>query len=152
MSLYVVLALLNGMVVALSRALNGRLSAARGPFFASYTNHWVGFALLSLLLVLLSGEELTSLASAPWYSWTGGLIGAMYVAVNSFVLTRLGVSRAALLVISGQMVFGVIIDLLKGLDRNMIMQLSGLVLIVLGIILSQQKTLSKQTKIESQKC
>ena len=43
MSLYVLLALINGLVIGLSRALNGRLSHSVGPFRASLCNHLVGF-------------------------------------------------------------------------------------------------------------
>ena len=152
MTSLIFLALLNGVFIGLSRSLNGQLSQKRGPFKASFHNHLIGFLALSLLIISFNQSLVMSLPVwriDTWYLYFGGLIGALYVALNSYVLNQLGAMKAALLVISGQMLTGLIIDWvllnstlnlfdLSGL-LPLLMQISGVVLIILGIALSQKK-------------
>lgn len=152
MTSLIFLALLNGVFIGLSRSLNGQLSQKKGPFKASFYNHLIGFLALSLLIISFNHSFVMSLPAwqiDTWYLYFGGLIGALYVALNSYVLNQLGAMKAALLVISGQMLTGLIIDWgllnstlnlfdLSGL-LPLLMQISGVVLIILGIALSQKK-------------
>ncbi|MGB0944204.1 MAG: DMT family transporter [Marinomonas sp.] len=146
MSLLILLALTNGLCIGLSRSLNGQLSLHKGPFKASFYNHIFGFLFLSLILICLD-TELSSLAPAwhkeTWYLFLGGVIGAFYVALNSYVLNQLGAMKAALLVISGQMVTGVLLDIVfsASLDKLFpyILQGLGIIFIILGVRLSQKK-------------
>lgn len=150
MSFFIFLALINGICIGLSRSLNGQLSLYKGPFKASFYNHIFGFLFLSLVLFFLD-IELSSLAPAwhkeTWYLFLGGVIGALYVALNSYVLNQLGAMKAALLVISGQMVTGVLLDLAFSSTFNNItfymMQFLGIGFIILGIGLSQKKPTSE---------
>ncbi len=48
MTLLILMGLLNGVAVSLSRTLNGRLASARGAMTASLANHLLGFGLLGL--------------------------------------------------------------------------------------------------------
>lgn len=114
MSFLILLALFNGVCISISRAVNGRLALDRGAFSASLCNHIVGFLFLSLLLAASGGFSLDQTGQAPWGAYLGGAIGALFVALNSYVLPRLGAMRAALLIISGQMLAGVAIDSLNG--------------------------------------
>ncbi|CAI1685954.1 Uncharacterized protein conserved in bacteria [Serratia ficaria] len=114
MSFLILLALFNGVCISISRAVNGRLALDRGAFSASLCNHIVGFLFLSLLLAASGGFSLDQTGQAPWGAYLGGSIGALFVALNSYVLPRLGAMRAALLIISGQMLAGVAIDSLNG--------------------------------------
>mgnify|MGYP000104568370 FL=1 len=154
MTLFIFLALINGLFIGLSRSLNGQLSQQKGPFKASFYNHLVGFLLLSLIIVTF-GFEVKSLSSAwNWdngYLYLGGLIGALYVALNSYVLNQMGAMKAALLVISGQMMTGVLLDfILSPMASSVLpylMQVLGVILIVLGIALSQKKPNKQSTNI-----
>lgn len=154
MTLFIFLALINGLFIGLSRSLNGQLSQDKGPFKASFYNHIVGFLLLSLIILTL-GIEIKSLSSA-WdnnsgYLYLGGLIGALYVALNSYVLNQMGAMKAALLVISGQMMTGVLLDFVlnpitSGLLPYLI-QILGVIFIILGIALSQKRQVTQTTNI-----
>ncbi|WP_299493909.1 DMT family transporter [uncultured Shewanella sp.] len=140
MSLYIVIALLNGVVISLSRVLNGRLSLHVGPLKASVYNHLVGFLVLTLTLIFYGVFQLSSILlmlSVPWYLYLGGFIGALYVALNSFILARLGVANTALLVISGQMLMGVLLDSQLHDSKEVSIKLLGVILIGCGIYCSQ---------------
>lgn len=134
MGLYIFFGLLNGCCIALSRILNGQLSASRGAFKASFVNHIVGFSLLSVLVLIWFGLPAELPTSTVLYS--GGVIGALYVAVNSFVMTRLGATHAIVLVIAGQMLFSLGIDAASRdtmQSESFVQELFGASLIVLGI-------------------
>lgn len=132
----VLLALFNGVCISISRAVNGRLALDRGAFSASLCNHIVGFLFLSLLLAMVGGFNGDSFGQAPWGAYLGGLIGALFVALNSYVLPRLGTLRAALLIISGQMLAGVVIDRLRDSNGSAGLQILGVGLILLGVYLA----------------
>lgn len=142
MSFFIILALLNGACITLSRILNGQLSISRGAFQASFVNHIGGFIFLSLIL-LITTQTPTLPSFSQWPLLTGGLLGALYVALNSVVLTRLGSTQAIILVISGQMFFGILLDILNRNDVSLLGNLCGVLLIVLGIVLKNTRLLTR---------
>lgn len=132
------LAILSGILISLNRAANGRVGMSLGAFKASYWNHLVGFVFLTLILLLISGFVWDQAATAPWYVYLGGVLGTFFVAINSYVIPRLGVTKTALLVISGQMLIGVIISNHSSSIISLLMQLLGVVLILAGVYWGQQ--------------
>ncbi|WP_375753572.1 DMT family transporter [Vibrio sp. HN007] len=135
MWMYILLALLNGFCIAIARILNGQLSVSRGPFSASFINHVGGFLFLTLVMLYLLSPPLLSGGSVVMYG--GGVIGALYVAINSLVMTRLGSTNTIILVISGQMLVSLLLDSPTNNDGEMLLKLSGVMLIVAGIALKE---------------
>ena len=70
----ILLGLLNGVAVSLSRTLNGRLASARGAMTASLANHLLGFGLLGALLIL-KGAPWERLAGLDPWLLLGGVLG-----------------------------------------------------------------------------
>lgn len=114
MVVIILIALLNGGFIALSRTFNGALAKRSNALIASCCNHIVGFALLSVWLMCLDSEADKLLSQPPTYLYLGGMIGALFVALNSWALPSLGVMHCTLLVICGQMLTGVVLDALSG--------------------------------------
>lgn len=131
MSVYILLGLLNGVCIALSRILNGQLSLHRGAFHSSYVNHLVGFGFLSLMMLCLFSPP--DLHHTNLFVYTGGAIGAFYVAVNSLVMIKLGSTNSIILVVAGQMLTSLFIDYLIGVPQELLLQIIGVSLIVAGI-------------------
>lgn len=140
MTLYIILALANGVCIALSRILNGQLSVHRGAFKASYINHLIGFIFLSLLAMLL--VEPPQFYTEDITLYAGGVIGALYVAINSAVMSKLGSTNAIILVISGQMLFSLLLDSPLQSDGFML-KVAGVALIVMGIALKEHQKSKK---------
>lgn len=135
--IFILLALLNGILIALARGLNGRLAAQRDAFYASWINHLVGFTALSVMVLVTMGGRPEGLASVPPWLYLGGMIGALYVSLNSYIVPKLGVTVATLLVIAGQMVMSIVLDLWLGklpwvLNGPMLMLILGSALLVFG--------------------
>ena len=134
----ILLALLNGALIGLARTLNGRLSVSRGAFAASFVNHIVGFALLTLLLWFFIGEVSFD-SSVPMHVYLGGAIGALYVAVNSFVLHKIGAVTSILCVLSGQMIASLLIDVWYLNSELSLMQVGGVLMIIAGMYITLSK-------------
>lgn len=83
------------------------------------------------------------LGSAPWWSYTGGLIVAFYVFSITFLAPRLGVGTAIALVVTGQVMAALTIDHF-GLMRSLTFPLTparalGAALMVIGAFLALRR-------------
>ena len=134
--LYAVLA---GLLVGLSRQLNGRLALSGSPLIASFWNHLVGFIALTALGLAIGGLLPAGAADAPWHAYIGGPIGVVFVASGSWLIPRIGAVNTALLVIGGQMVSGVLLDLARGAPSTLWASTLGVVLILGGMALTQRR-------------
>jgi transporter family-2 protein len=135
----ILMALLAGVAVSLSRSVNGRLSLATTPLVSSFWNHIVGAAALTLVALLSVGVIPASAATAPWHAWIGGPIGVVFIALGSWLVARIGAALTAMLVIAGQMISGVALDLLRGTSGNLALTLAGVALILAGMALAQRR-------------
>jgi bacterial/archaeal transporter family-2 protein len=138
MVLMVALAVLAGALVSLSRQLNGRLSVATSPFESSFWNHLVGLLALVLAGILFGGLWPPGLALAPWQAWIGGPIGVVFIALSSLAVARIGAVATALAIIAGQMVSGVLLDLLREVDGSNAARALGVVLILGGMLIARR--------------
>jgi transporter family-2 protein len=128
LSILIALALLNGALIATSRAINGHLGRKVGPIRASLWNHAVGFLFLTLFAVATLRSEIARASAAPPTAWLGGLLGVAFVALNSYAVPRLGAARTTSFVVGAQMLAGI------GLDRvgDVRVALAGAILIIAG--------------------
>ncbi|WHO75949.1 DMT family transporter [Rhizobium sp. BT03] len=139
MMVFILLACLGGVLVGLSRQLNGRLSISTTPLVASFWNHAVGFAVLTCLGLFVGGLLPAGAAEAPWYIYLGGPIGVIFVAAGSWAIARIGAVNAALLIIGGQMVTGVAFDYLSAVPTSFWANATGIVLIIGGMTVSRSR-------------
>jgi transporter family-2 protein len=136
---YVLLAFSNGLIIALARVVNARLSESKGPMRASLWNHFVGFVLLLVVVAITSDFSfLRTIGDVPAAAYLGGIIGACFVALNSFVMPRIGAMRTILLVISGQMISASLLDSMTNVIASFPAQLLGVSLILVGITISRR--------------
>lgn len=140
MTLWIAMAFTGGVFVALSRQINGRLSLSNSPLIASFWNHIVGFVVLTALGLVLGGLLPAGAADAPWYAFIGGPIGVVFIASGSWLIPRIGAVNTALLVISGQMVSGVVLDLFSDQPPKIWASALGVLLIMAGMALTQRRS------------
>ncbi|MBN7808722.1 DMT family transporter [Agrobacterium rosae] len=139
MIVWIAMAFTGGVFVALSRQVNGRLSLSNSPLIASFWNHIVGFLVLTALGLIIGGLLPAGAADAPWYAFIGGPIGVIFIASGSWLVPRIGAVNTALLVISGQMVSGVMLDLFSDQPPKAWASALGVLLILAGMVLTQRK-------------
>ena len=132
----VAIALAGGILVSLSRQLNGRLSLNTSALESSFWNHVVGLAVLVLAALIWGGLLTPGWQEAPLWAYVGGPVGVVFIAASSWLITRIGAVRTAALIIAGQMVFGVILDLIMGAPGSNLARVTGVALILAGMLVA----------------
>lgn len=139
---FIVLAVIAGMMMPTQAAINNKLAVTiNSPVLAALVSFVVGTIAL-LLYVLAAGIPLGNLLDAKNASaiaWTGGVLGAFFVASTVALVPRLGVALTFSLIIAGQMLVTLVIDHfgLLGVpvkEVNLI-RVVGVTLITIGVIL-----------------
>lgn len=139
MMLPLLFALGAGVLIGVSRSVNGRLSLSTTPLIASFWNHIVGFAFLSAVALIFGGLLPNGWPDAPLTAWAGGTVGVLFVASGSWLVARIGATMTAMLVIAGQMVSGVVIDLLIGRAEGLGIKAAGVALILGGMAMLRRR-------------
>ena len=136
----VVLGCLAGAVVGVQRALNGQINEhSHQSFTTSLLNFITGTSLLVVLIlggVLIGKIELVPLPMGPWWIYTGGTIGVIYIAFTSTIVQHLGVLTFTLFSVGGQLVGSLVIDLVSptnGVNVSVYL-VTGIVMTYLGVI------------------
>ena len=138
-------AFLAGALIALQAPTNAMLSrAVASPVNAALVSFAVGFgALLAAALALGARPDAAAVRSLPWYAWTGGLYGAVFVALAAFAAPRLGVTFFLMMAIAGQLAMALFLDKTGafGLDVQPIslQRVGGVLLVLAGAWLVQQR-------------
>lgn len=130
---FVALALLAGVLVSLSRQINGRLALSTSALHSSWWNHLVGLVFITIAGLLAGSLFAGDPAAAPWWAYLGGVIGVVFIAAGSWLIARIGAAQTAMLIIAGQMVSGVVIDIMLGTAGHAAARIIGVALILAGM-------------------
>ena len=139
---FIFLAVVAGIMMPTQAAINNKLAVSIGsPIMSAFISFVVGTVAL-LLYILATGVPLGTLAeakNASFIAWTGGILGAFFVASTVTILPRLGVALTFSLVIAGQMLITLVIDHFGLLDVPVkqinLPRVLGVTLITVGVIL-----------------
>ena len=106
-----------GAIVGVQRALNGQINEySHQSFTTSLLNFITGTSFLMILIavgLVIGRNELSPLPSNPWWIYTGGVIGVIYIAFTSTIVQHLGVLTFTLFSVGGQLVGSLVIDLVS---------------------------------------
>jgi transporter family-2 protein len=136
----VLLGVLAGAIVGVQRALNGQINEhSQQSFTTSLLNFAMGTTFLLILLIavmVIGGMKLSPLPAGPWWIYTGGVIGVIYIAFTSTIVQHLGVLTFTLISVGGQLVGSLLIDLFSPTDgvQVSVYLVSGIVLTYLGVL------------------
>jgi bacterial/archaeal transporter family-2 protein len=126
--------------------LGENLDSASGAAFVSYLG---GTIVMGLLLAVgkRAGLGLPPLATAhlsgvPWWAWSGGLLGSIYVMISILLVPRLGSATVLSLFVLGQMLASVTFDnfglfglAVRAADLSRVL---GAALVVIGVLLMRR--------------
>jgi len=138
----VLLAVIAGAGVGVQRALNGQINEFSHQRFAtSLLNIINGTAILFRMLfvgILIGRAHLTPLPAGPWWLYTGGTIGVIYIAFTSTIVQHVGVLTFTLFSVGGQLVGSLILDVLVPTQGAHVTSylITGIVMTYLGVIVS----------------
>ncbi len=133
MILVISVAIAAGVLIGLSRQLNGRLAMSTNAMESSFWNHIVGLVFVSFIALFTSDLFAGAPMDAPWWAFLGGTIGFVFIAAGSWAIARIGAAQTAMLIIAGQMISGVLIDMAMGVQGNAIARIIGVALILGGM-------------------
>lgn len=131
-----------GVSFVFQQAINANLRGEIGsPWWAGFISY-LGGTLAMLAMVFVLGEPwLTgSMATrASWVSWTGGIFGAIYIAVSIFMLPRLGAATVVALIVVGQMIGSLAFDHfgMLGVPQHSanLIRVAGAAFLIVGVVL-----------------
>lgn len=106
-------ALLLGAALSVQVGINAQLRTAIGhPVIAATASFVVGTIglLLVTMVVRPTLPGTAQLARVPWWQWTGGLLGAAYVAAAIVLAPKLGAAALLATIVAGQMTASLLLD------------------------------------------
>lgn len=109
----ILLALLAGFVVPTQAGINAQLSLwTRSSVLASTISFFVGTVVLIVycLVMRIPLPPLATAGALPWWAWTGGALGAYFVASTIFLAPKLGATTLVASLLAGQMIASLVLD------------------------------------------
>ena len=138
--LSVIFAVLAGAFVGVQRALNGQINEySQESYATSLLNFITGTSFLIIfigLLVITGQTELQPLPAGPWWIYTGGVIGVIYIAFTALIVQHLGVLTFTLFSVGGQLIGSLLLDLFvpsEGISVSWYL-VSGIAMTYLGVV------------------
>jgi bacterial/archaeal transporter family-2 protein len=141
-ALPVALAIAAGVSIVIQQALNANLRIAlNSAAWSGFMSYFVGLLCMIVLAVALR-DPMPSAAVAgriPWWAWSGGLFGAIFIGLAIFLVPQLGAATFIALLVAGQMLASITFDHFGwlGLAQRSIdlPRLIGAGLLIAGVVL-----------------
>jgi transporter family-2 protein len=136
------LAVCAGLSFVFQQAVNANLRTEIGsPWWAGFVSY-LGGTIAMLVVAVLMREPWPSVQAiqrSHAMSWTGGVFGAIYIAISILLIPRLGAAMVIALIVAGQMIgalafdhFGILGVPVHSANAS---RLLGAVLLVAGVVL-----------------
>ncbi len=109
----IAIAFISGAMLTCQIGMNAQMRLLTGsPMWAAVISFVVGLAALLAVIVGMRqpAPTMQGLASAPWWAWCAGLMGAFYVAASAQLAAKLGATSLTALVVAGQILASLVID------------------------------------------
>lgn len=105
-------AILAGMALPTQFSVNAQLRTVVGsPIIASVISFIIGAVALTVISLFGKGICIKKeWFEAPWWMWTGGLLGASYVLATTILMPRIGAASTVGYVLAGQVLASILID------------------------------------------
>ncbi|HEY4203921.1 MAG TPA: DMT family transporter [Xanthobacteraceae bacterium] len=136
------LSLAAGASIVMQQALNANLrTALNSAAWSGFVSYFVGLVCMIVLIVAFRDPVPTAAIAAriPLWAWSGGLFGAIFIALGILLLPKIGAATFIALLVAGQMLASVAFDHfgLLGLTQRSVdlPRLIGVALLIGGVLL-----------------
>jgi len=137
------LALFSGILMSIQPVINSTLGKRIGVLEGALVNFLVGGTALLFIVLLWGKGDFTQARHAPWYLFTGGLMGVYAVTSAIVTIPKLGSAGVAVAILTGQMLMAMLIDYygFLGLEKIPISlsRVAGVLLLFIGLRLISGK-------------
>ncbi len=138
--LILLIGVLGGVAVGIQSPLSSMISQRLGVLESIFIIH-IGGAIFALIpLLIYGGGKLSEWRSVPWYALVAGGFGLVVIFAMTYMIPRVGVATALIILLAGQLLIGTVLDYFgwlgaaqKSLDFT---RLLGLAAVLLGAWLS----------------
>jgi transporter family-2 protein len=138
----ILLAVAAGVSIVVQQVLNSNLrTSLNSAAWSGFMSYFVGVVCMALLALALRDPLPSASVAAriPWWAWSGGLFGAIFIGLAILLVPQLGAATFIALLVTGQMLASVTFDHFGwlGLAQRPIdvPRLIGVALLIGGVIL-----------------
>lgn len=132
--------IITGSLSAIQTAINGHLGVILSSSInAAFFSFLIGTIFLWLIVLIKDRKNLKNLKNPQiiWWNWTGGLLGAIFVTGNSFLVPHLGTGVVTVIVLIGMIIGSLLVDHF-GLFHSpkhpvQFTQISGIIIMIIGV-------------------
>ncbi|MCS7078447.1 MAG: DMT family transporter [Chloracidobacterium sp.] len=112
---WVTVVLLTGMMLPVQAAVNAKLRTfVVNPIYSALISFAVGTSLLVMLASTMAwagqAGDLRAAAAAPWWTWVGGALGAVFVTMAILAVPKIGAAGYSAAIITGQLIGALVLD------------------------------------------
>jgi transporter family-2 protein len=136
----ILIGLAGGIAVGVQAPLSSIISQRLGPLESVFIVHIGGAIAASIPLLFLGWGKLAQWRTVPWYALGAGALGLVVIFSMTYMIPRVGVAPALIILLSGQLLIGSVMDhfgLLGTVQRPIdLMRVVGLAVVFLGVWLS----------------
>ena len=137
-----ILAVAAGVSLVVPQALNANLRyALNSAAWSGFMSYLVGVICMAAFALALRDPipSATVAARIPGWAWSGGLFGAIFIALAIFLIPKLGAATFIALLVAGQMLCSLAFDHfgLLGIPVHpaTLVRLAGAAFLILGVVL-----------------
>lgn len=111
--IFLLVALVAGVLMAVQGSMNSLLSKKVGLLEATFVVHLLGLLLITVLLMVfcLQNWNWENFKTVPWYVYLGGFLGVAIIYGVAYSIPKVGVANATTAIIVGQVATAMIIDM-----------------------------------------
>lgn len=102
--------LCGGIAIGLQGPFTSIIGQRLGIWEAVFIIHFGGAMAALVPIVFMGGTKLAQWHTLPWYILCGGIFGLMVVGAIAYLIPIIGAAQAMVLVVTGQLVTGVVLD------------------------------------------
>ena len=136
------LAFIAGVAVVTQQIFNANLRfLIHSAAWSGFVSYFVG-TLCMIVFILVARDPVPSLSAVrtvPWWAWSGGALGALFIGLAIFLVPRLGAAAFIALLVAGQMMAAMVYDHFGafGLEKQVASptRLFGAALLIAGVVL-----------------
>ena len=133
--IYIIIAMLSGVSIVLSRLINANLAERIGLFQSTFYNFLTGLMFSTIIFLFINESyDLSSLSNftIPFYAYFGGLIGVFSITLSNYTAPKISAFYMTLLIFIGQIVTGIIIDYFL-LNELSVGKIVGSIFVTIGL-------------------
>ena len=136
----ILIGLVGGIAVGVQAPLSSMISQRLGVIESIFIIHLGGAIAALIPLIYYGGGKISNWRTVPWYALCAGVFGLVVIFSMSYMIPRVGVATALIILLAGQLFIGTILDhfgLFGAIQRPLeLSRIFGLAIVLAGVWLT----------------